>query len=79
MTYAAPIVTMASRPKLAKLQTKENKILRLLLNKPYDYSRQALYSEAGVVPILGVLSCQREKFISKCPNSLNPLIRNLYR
>ena len=77
MTYAAPVLLMGPNKQLKRLQTKENKILRLLLDKPYDYNRRSLYRESAITPLVEQLIKQRQKFYTKCSESSNPLIREL--
>lgn len=78
LTYAAPIISLASRTQLKRLQTKENKILRLILNKPYDYSTDLLHRESAIASLTEFIHSVTTKFKNKTILSDNIEIRNLY-
>lgn len=77
LTYAAPLISTASRTQLRKLQIKENKILRLLLNKPYDYGTIALHEEAAITFLSEYIENINVSFRNKCSNSDHTSIKQL--
>lgn len=77
LLYAFPITATASTYQLKRLQTKENKILRLLLNKPFDYSRHKLYKEAKILPVTDTILSSNRAFLSSCRNSSSEILNIL--
>lgn len=51
MLYAAPILAKASKTQLKRLQVKQNKILKVILNKDYKYNTIRLHQESGISKI----------------------------
>lgn len=78
LLYAAPVISLASSAQIKRLQTKQNKILRVLLNKEYRYNTKLLHKESAIVPIIEFIQTTSERFRERCLQSEYDLIRNLY-
>lgn len=78
LTYAGPILSLASRTQLKRLQVKENKILRMILDKPYDYSTELLHKESAITSLSEFIINTTTKFKIKSVLSDNLEIRKLY-
>lgn len=78
LSYACPITTAASKTQLRRLQVKENKILRLLLNKPYDYGTIALHDEAAITFLIDYMKHINCGFANRCKTSTHEAIKQLH-
>lgn len=78
LTYANQLTTRASRTQFGKLVTKENKLLRMIVDVPYDYSAKATRDLAGVESLTDFSIRTIKNFVDKCKNHDNPLIKSLY-
>lgn len=77
LLYPASLIINSPKTMLARLQIKENKLLRLILNKPPDYSTKKTHELAGILSIKQQLTKQQTKFLEKCLMSTNSTISNL--
>lgn len=75
LSYASPMISMASKTQRKRLQVKENKILRLLLDKPYDYNTLELRKEANIISLDDFMVKITNSFYCKSAISDNELIR----
>ena len=83
-TYIRPVLTygfsvtdsMAMTTKV-KLKRKQNIILRMLLDLPWDTSSQTLENISNLEPIDQCIARQKELFLNRCINATNPIIRQM--
>lgn len=68
LTYGHPLIIQSNKKMLKKLQTKQNKILRLLLNKPFDYNTQKLHRESAIEPIIDFITKLNTNFENRLLN-----------
>lgn len=64
LTYAAPILSGAAPTNIQRLQTTQNKILRMCLNKPWHYPTNDIHQETGLEFVKDFLHRLSEKFES---------------
>jgi Reverse transcriptase (RNA-dependent DNA polymerase) len=77
LLYASPVWGNCANIHLRTLQTTQNKILKLILNKPFYYKTSKLHSKTNIQLIKDIISKRTNTFISKCNQSNNPLISNI--
>ena len=77
LLYASPVWGNCANTHLHSLQTTQNKILRLILNKPFYYKTSKLHIKTKIKLLQDTISIRTQKFISKCIHSNNPLISNI--
>lgn len=78
MLYGAPVWQHCKNIHKKKLQTQQNKILKMMLNLPFFFSTNRLHSISKVQPITTLIESRTSKFQERCQESTNPLIRNLF-
>lgn len=75
--YGAPVWGNCANTHLKRLQTKQNKILKMMLNLPHRYPTSALHDVANICPVTNKIKDITEKFFEKCTLSENYIIRSL--
>ena len=76
-TYGAPVFTRCAATHKRRLQLHQNRILKLMMNKPRRFSTSRLHNLAGVDMINDHLSKLSENFIYSCLNNTNNDIADL--
>lgn len=77
MTYAATVWGYAADTHMKKLQTIQNKALRMAFDAPWFVRNTNLHADAGVVTIKEFLRNSAVRFYGSLQNHMNPLIRQL--
>lgn len=77
LTYAGPVWGNCAKIYLRRLQIAQNKFLKLVLKKPFNFSTNKLHVEAKVNLLNEALCVLSEKFINNCRFSDNLLISSL--
>lgn len=77
LTYAAPIWHTSAKTRLQKLQTTQNKCIRLATNSPFRTKISQLHAEYAVETIDEYIHKLAHKFNSKLPTHPNELIHDL--
>jgi hypothetical protein len=77
MLYASPVWTGCAASHKRRLQVMQNKILKMILRKPWWYGTDQLHCEAGVATVDGHSSLTYQKFIGALRFSQNPLMQIL--
>lgn len=75
--YASPVWDNCAQSHLNTLQTTQNKILKLILNKPYYYKTTKLHTVTNIQLLQKTISTRTNTFITKCSLSPNTLIKTL--
>ena len=70
-TYGAPSLSRCARTHKKKLQVHQNRVIKMILDKPRRFSTTRLHSLAGVELIDEYFSRLSERFISSCQNNIN--------
>lgn len=78
LLYAYPILQLCSKTYLNKLQVKQNKILKMILNLPWHTSTDFVHQESKIETIKERLDRLTIKFKLKSEDSDNNLISTLY-
>ena len=77
MLYGAPVWNSCAATHKKRLQVTQNKLLKIILNKPFHYNTAKLHDEAKVKPVSYVTDELTRKFKQRCYFSDNPLIVQL--
>lgn len=77
LTYACPLTLTASRTQLKRLQIKQNKILKLIMNKKYDYSTKELHLESAIPLLDKYMQILTNKIMTKAGTSKNQIIQDI--
>jgi len=77
MLYGAPVWGNCAATHRKKLQVTQNKLLKIILKKPFHFSTAKLHDEANVEPVNKVIDVLTRKFEEKCCCSENPLIAGM--
>ena len=70
-TYGAPVFVRCAAVHKRRLQVHQNRVLKLMLNKPRRFSTMRLHSLAGVDLIADYLLKLDEKFVFSCQSNVN--------
>lgn len=76
LLYASPTWCIASKTNLNKLQTFQNKILRLILNAPWFIRNIQIHNDLQIKTIKEEITCHTQKLYEKSTNHINPLVTN---
>jgi exonuclease III len=77
LTYACPVFANAAKTHLDKLQVKQNKNLRMVLNAPFRTRIQTLHKKANIPTISEFITKLTEKFYVRASGSTNRLVKRL--
>ncbi len=77
MLYAAPVWGGCAITHRKALQVTQNKILKIIRNRPFHYSTRKLHEESNLKLINETIGELELKFNEKCQSSVNPLIVGL--
>lgn len=77
LTYGFPVLRLASRTQLKKLQIKQNKILRLILNAPFDRRTKLIHDESAIAYLSDFMTRLSKKYYERAKVSPNVMIRDL--
>lgn len=78
LLYASPVWGKCANTHLNTLQTTQNKILKLIMNKPFYYKTSKLLPETNSRSIKNIINTRTNTFKTKCNHSDNPLILNMF-
>lgn len=80
LTYAGPVTINSSKTNKKKLETKQNSCLRLLMDISWDSftSTKEVENRCKIQGLTVFIENLTNNFTSKCKDSQNPLISNLY-
>lgn len=78
MRYAAPVWQRCATTHKNKLQTQQNKILKMAMDLPFHFSTVKLHKITMVQPISDILDKQTLQFKTNCQQSSNPLITEMF-
>ena len=70
-TYGAPLIARSAATHRKRMQVHQNKILKLMLNKPRRFPTAALHDIARVDMIDDYLLRLRENFLTSCTNNIH--------
>lgn len=76
--YAAPVWESCAQTHRNKIQKAQNRILRMILDRPFDTRISDLHEEANISKLDPHIANIKTKFIEKCNLSEHNLINNLY-
>ena len=76
--YGIPIYGMASSTNLDSLQILQNKLLKVLLNRPYRYSTNQLHNELDILKINDIFKQEVLNFVYCQMNNMLPDIFDEY-
>ena len=76
-TYGAPLIARSAATHRKRMQVHQNKILKLMLNKPRRFPTAALHDIARVDMIDDYLLRLRENFLTSCTNNIHEDIVHL--
>lgn len=62
--FASPVWGNCAQSHLNKLQTTQNKILKLVLNKPFYYKTTTLHNDTNIKLLQNTISTRKTKFIT---------------
>jgi hypothetical protein len=77
LTYACPVFANAAKTHLNKLQVKQNKNLRMVLNAPFRTRIQTLHKKANIPTIHEFITKLTDKFYTRASGSTNRLVKRL--
>lgn len=77
--YACPVFYNMADSHILKLQTAQNKLLKLMLGLPFYYSTKKLHHQTKITLISDLINSKTNKTMDKCLNSNNVLIKNLFQ
>jgi hypothetical protein len=77
MLYASPAWTGCAESHNRRLQVMQNKILKMILRKPWWYGTDELHDEAEMVTVVDHTGLTDQKFVGALRFSQNPLIQTL--
>jgi len=77
LTFGSPVWGDCAKSHISKLQIAQNKILKLVLNLPFDFSTKKLHEQANVNLIFENINIYRIKFLDKLHCSDNKLINSM--
>jgi hypothetical protein len=69
ITYACPVWAAASNTKIKKIQTFQNKFLRICLKAPWYMRNRQIYNDTGISPINIWIKTQLKNFHTKLKDS----------
>lgn len=75
--YGCPVWINCAHTHIKKLQISQNKVLKMILNKPFYFSTERLHSLAMTLPVRTIANERKVKFFDGCAFSDNALISNL--
>lgn len=76
--YACPAWGITAKSHIKKLQICQNKVLKMMLGLPWDFSTRRLHSESNIKMINEQIQKITERFKIRCSMTDNDLISNLY-
>lgn len=76
--YACPAWGITAKSHIKKLQVCQNKVLKMMLGLPWDFSTRRLHIEANAIMVNEQIKKFTERFKIRCSISDNTLISNLY-
>lgn len=76
--YACPVWGTCAKSHILKIQICQNKLLRMVMNLPWDYSTRRLHMICDIDFILNRIQIITSKFQNTCNLSDNVYIQNLY-
>lgn len=79
LTYAAPVWRNVAKTHIKKLQTIQNKVLKIIKGYSRRYSTIRLHQETKQKLLKEVIEIMSQAFDNRCINSNYPLIRDLIR
>lgn len=71
MTYASPLLPSIAKSHLNKMQICQNKILRMILNKPSDTRINDLHELANIESVATFINHLKDRFDAKVEQELN--------
>ncbi len=77
MLYGSPAWTGCAASHKRRVQVVQNKILKMILRKPWWYPTDVLHEEAGLSTVVDQTDLIRQKFVGSLRFSQNPLISSL--
>jgi hypothetical protein len=77
LSYAAPVWADAAKSSLKKMQITQNKILKIILNKPYREKTSNIHLESKIPYMIDFIDKINSNFKRKLNFSNNELIRNI--
>jgi len=77
MLYASPVWSGCAASHRQRLQVMQNKVLKMILRKPWWYSTDDLHDEADISTLVEYISQIDRKFVGSLRFSQNPIIQNL--
>lgn len=77
ISYCAPVWSQCARTHKLKVQRAQNKILKVILNKSFDFSTEKLHNEAKVKYVEDLCLSNSVRFMNNCRAVGNPLINIL--
>jgi len=75
MTYAAPIWSHAAKSHLQRLQTFQNRVLRMIQDAPWYIRGRQLHDECDIPTIREFLLAETKKFVETGEEHQNALLR----
>jgi Reverse transcriptase (RNA-dependent DNA polymerase) len=77
MLYASPAWTGCAASHKRRLQTAQNKVLKMILRKPWWYGTSELHDEASMSTVVAQTDIIFQKFVGTLRFSQNPLVSSL--
>ena len=77
LTYACPVFANTAKTHIKKLQTAQNKNLRMVLSAPYRTRTQLLHKRSNIPLITPFIAKLTESFYKKSAKSENRLVQRL--
>jgi hypothetical protein len=77
MPYASPAWTGCAASHKRRLQVAQNKVLKMILRKPWWVGTNDLHDEAGLTTVVDQTDLIHQKFVAKLRFSQNPLVTSL--
>lgn len=78
LLYACPVWGQCANTHIKSLQICQNKVLKMMLKLPWDYSTSRLHKLADIKIISDKINSYNSNFNERCIQSENPLIFNLF-
>jgi Reverse transcriptase (RNA-dependent DNA polymerase)/Endonuclease-reverse transcriptase len=77
MLYASPAWTGCAASHKRRLQVAQNKVLKMILRKPWWFGTNDLHDEAGLTTVVDQTDLIHRNFVTKLRFSQNPLVTSL--
>ena len=77
MLYGAPVWGNCAATHKKSLQVTQNKLLKIIHDRPFHYNTKKLHEETKIKPINKTIDDLSTKFKESCHSSENPLIIGL--